>query len=261
MSESEHVPFPNTFLPWPAEPFHSLTDARTHAPFSNFSTSTRCCPPSCAAWTAATSSCRTGGSRVLLRPSQHPATLPVTVCSTTASTTRPDRPSKTRRAAASASPSSKRPRCATPPPGVPTPDSPASPATPTTASPQRLSPCLAHRLTHRLDHATARPSPALPRAPPPPAPRPAPRPRSRASPTSPGRCGRAWARGCGAFVAHASRHYKARWLRAFAPASGVLRCVGALDGAPCAHGARARHVLPTLNTLRGNLLPMGQVRQ
>ena len=37
------------------------------------------------------------------------------------------------------------------------------------------------------------------------------------------------------FVAHANRHYKARWLRAFAPASGVLRCVGALDGAPCAH--------------------------
>ena len=41
----------------------------------------------------------------------------------------------------------------------------------------------------------------------------------------------------GEFVAHANRHYKARWLRAFAPASGVLRCVGALDGAPCAHGA------------------------
>ena len=39
------------------------------------------------------------------------------------------------------------------------------------------------------------------------------------------------------FVAHANRHYKARWLRAFTPASGVLRCVGALDGAPCAHAA------------------------
>ena len=39
------------------------------------------------------------------------------------------------------------------------------------------------------------------------------------------------------FVAHANRHYKAGWLRAFAPASGVLRCVGALDGAPCAHAA------------------------
>ena len=38
-------------------------------------------------------------------------------------------------------------------------------------------------------------------------------------------------------MAHANQHYKARWLRAFAPASGVLRCVGALDGAPCAHGA------------------------
>ena len=39
------------------------------------------------------------------------------------------------------------------------------------------------------------------------------------------------------FVAHANRHHKAGWLRAFAPASGVLRCVGALDGAPCAHTA------------------------
>ena len=39
------------------------------------------------------------------------------------------------------------------------------------------------------------------------------------------------------FVEHVNRHYKARWLRAFAPASGVLRCVGALDGAPCAHAA------------------------
>ena len=35
------------------------------------------------------------------------------------------------------------------------------------------------------------------------------------------------------FVEHANRHYKAGWLRAFAPASGVLRCVGTLDGAPC----------------------------
>ena len=41
----------------------------------------------------------------------------------------------------------------------------------------------------------------------------------------------------GEFVAHANRHYKARWLRAFAPGSGVLRCVGVLDGAPCAHAA------------------------
>ena len=38
------------------------------------------------------------------------------------------------------------------------------------------------------------------------------------------------------FVEHANRHYKAGWLRAFAPASGVLRCVGTLDGAPCQHG-------------------------
>ena len=41
----------------------------------------------------------------------------------------------------------------------------------------------------------------------------------------------------GEFVAHANRHYKARWLRAFAPDSGVLRCVGALDDAPRAHAA------------------------
>ena len=39
------------------------------------------------------------------------------------------------------------------------------------------------------------------------------------------------------FVEHANRHYKAGWLRAFAPASGVLRCVGTLDGAPCPHAA------------------------
>ena len=38
------------------------------------------------------------------------------------------------------------------------------------------------------------------------------------------------------FVEHANRHYKAGWLRAFAPASGVLRCVGTLDGAPWQHG-------------------------
>ena len=41
----------------------------------------------------------------------------------------------------------------------------------------------------------------------------------------------------GEFVAHANWHYKARWLRAFAPTSGVLRCVGALDGAVRARGA------------------------
>ena len=38
------------------------------------------------------------------------------------------------------------------------------------------------------------------------------------------------------FVTHANRSYKAAWLRAFAPESGVLRCVGMLDGVPCAHG-------------------------
>ena len=39
---------------------------------------------------------------------------------------------------------------------------------------------------------------------------------------------------------HASAHHKEaclrRWLRAFAPETGVLRCVGNLDGAPCQHG-------------------------
>ena len=41
------------------------------------------------------------------------------------------------------------------------------------------------------------------------------------------------------FVAHASRRYKAAWLRAFTPASGVLRCVGTIDGSPCPHGVEA----------------------
>ena len=39
------------------------------------------------------------------------------------------------------------------------------------------------------------------------------------------------------FVEHANQHYKAGWLRAFAPESGVLRCVGTLDGVPCTHAA------------------------
>ena len=39
----------------------------------------------------------------------------------------------------------------------------------------------------------------------------------------------------GKLVLDGERLYKARWLRAFTRASGVLRCVGALDGAPCAH--------------------------
>ena len=37
------------------------------------------------------------------------------------------------------------------------------------------------------------------------------------------------------FMEHAeNRHYNEGWLRAFAPESGVLRCVGTFDGAPCA---------------------------
>ena len=40
------------------------------------------------------------------------------------------------------------------------------------------------------------------------------------------------------FVEHANQHYRAGWLSAFAPETGVLHCVGTLaDGAPCRHGA------------------------
>ena len=77
-------------------------------------------------------------SRAHLSP---PATLPVTACGTTASPSETPRACSCasrrhklrcacrvgRRRAASALPSIKRPRCATPPPGVPTPDSPATP--------------------------------------------------------------------------------------------------------------------------------------
>jgi hypothetical protein len=38
-------------------------------------------------------------------------------------------------------------------------------------------------------------------------------------------------------VEHVNHHYTAGWLRAFAPASGVLRCVDTLDGAPCTQAA------------------------
>ena len=41
------------------------------------------------------------------------------------------------------------------------------------------------------------------------------------------------------FVAHASRRYKVAWLRALTPASGVLCCVGTIDGSPCPHGVEA----------------------
>ena len=40
------------------------------------------------------------------------------------------------------------------------------------------------------------------------------------------------------FAEHANRYYKVGWLRAFAPRTGVLCCVGTIeDGAPCPHGA------------------------
>ena len=53
-------------------------------------------------------------------------------------------------------------------------------------------------------------------------------PRARASP---GRCGRLGTELRDEFVKHATRHYKAGWLRAFASESGVLPCVGNLAGA------------------------------
>ena len=47
----------------------------------------------------------------------------------------------------------------------------------------------------------------------------------------------------GEFVAHANRHYKAGWLRAFAPASGVLRCVGVLERGEGGGGAHVGRFL------------------
>jgi hypothetical protein len=73
-SLSEHIP---SFVPFRTHSFlgpqnflHSLANAHAPSPFP----STRCRPPSCAAWTATTCSYRTGGSRVLPRPSHQPAT-------------------------------------------------------------------------------------------------------------------------------------------------------------------------------------------
>ena len=79
---------------------------------------------------------------------------------TTAWTTRPNRSSETPRAAASALPSSKRPRCATPPPGVPTPDSPATPdfiAHDDYALSHRLACVRDQRLSHRAQPSLAAP--------------------------------------------------------------------------------------------------------
>jgi hypothetical protein len=36
-----------------------------------------------------------------------------------------------------------------------------------------------------------------------------------------------------AFVAHANKHYKERFVRAFEPSSGVIACAGPIDGGPC----------------------------
>lgn len=38
-----------------------------------------------------------------------------------------------------------------------------------------------------------------------------------------------------AFVAHANAHYKDKFIAAFTPASGVLRCEGSVDGGECPH--------------------------
>ena len=46
----------------------SCTRSQTHTHAPSPFPSTRCCPPSCAAWTEAMSSCQTGGSRVLPHP-------------------------------------------------------------------------------------------------------------------------------------------------------------------------------------------------
>ena len=69
-SLSEHIPC------LALQNLPALAHKRTHTPPFPIPSSTRCCPPSCAAWTAATSSCRTAGSRVRPPPSQPPATSP-----------------------------------------------------------------------------------------------------------------------------------------------------------------------------------------
>ena len=55
---------------------HILARKRTRTHTLAHSHSNRCRSPSCAAWTAATSCCRTGGSRVLQHPSHRRATSP-----------------------------------------------------------------------------------------------------------------------------------------------------------------------------------------
>ena len=125
-SESEHVHFPNTFLAWLCRTsLLSLTNAHTSSlPYSLI----HAMLPSIVR--------RVDRGHVLLSdgwvarapaPISAPCDLSATAWSTTTWTTRPSRPSETPRAAASILHSSKRPRCATPPPGVPTPGSPATP--------------------------------------------------------------------------------------------------------------------------------------
>ena len=171
-------------------------------------------------------------------PISPPCDLPVTAYRTTALPTRTNEPSKTPPPAASRSLPSMRPRCA----------SPASPATPTTAHhrlarvpDQRTSPCLAHRLAHSTAcHPRSAPSSTA----------------SSTAATSPTlarlarrRAAQRWSALVSAPDSRLARQTRPHlgagracesslqggWLRALAPASGVLRCVGALDGAPCAH--------------------------
>ena len=164
LSLSEHIPSLNTFFPWSTE-LPTLARKRTRP----FHITIHMMLPSILR--------RVDRGHVLLSdgwvartpaPISTPCDLPVTAWSTTDLTTRPRRPSKTPLAAASASASSKRPRCATPLPGVPTPDSLDSPDSPPTASPTspssdsaRASPtasptpppaCPPRSLKHHLQH-------------------------------------------------------------------------------------------------------------
>ena len=43
-----------------------------------------------------------------------------------------------------------------------------------------------------------------------------------------------------AFVAHASAHYKAQFVRAFEPSSGVIACAGPIDGGRCPRAFQVR---------------------
>ena len=99
-SESEHVPFlvpfrSISFLGPSRTELCSQIQTHTRASFPPIPIHARRCPQLCAAWTAATSSCRAGGSRVLPRPPHPPCDLPVAVYALTTSPKRPKRSSET----------------------------------------------------------------------------------------------------------------------------------------------------------------------